>query len=85
MLAVNIILFGTILGLLFSLWKKSVARSIIYILIGMAGAFLGAFLGFGDAPFMMQNPIFNTMVLLLLGSLILLTVVMLIDKKITKK
>lgn len=43
----------------------------LYVPLGLVGALLGAFVAFGDAPYLLRYPIFNSFTLALLGSVAL--------------
>lgn len=42
-----------------------------YLVFSVGGSLVGAFLAFGDAPFLLRYPIFNPMTLSVVGSLVL--------------
>jgi len=45
--------------------------ALLYVSVALVGALLGAFVAFGDAPFLLRYPIFNPFTLALLGSVTL--------------
>ena len=59
MLILVIILTGIVVGMLPGLLKLEEKVGIVNIVIGIVGAFLGALLGFGDAPMFLNHPFLN--------------------------
>jgi hypothetical protein len=45
--------------------------ALLYVPVALVGAFLGAFVAFGDGPFLRRYPVFNPFTLALLGSVAL--------------
>jgi len=61
---------GIVVGILPGLLKLDKVLSITNIVVGLAGAFVGAFLGFGDAPFLLKYPLLNEVTLMVAVSLL---------------
>jgi uncharacterized membrane protein YeaQ/YmgE (transglycosylase-associated protein family) len=61
---------GIVVGILPGLLKLDKALSITNIVVGLAGAFVGAFLGFGDAPLLLKYPLLNEVTLMVAVSLL---------------
>ena len=59
-------------------WKAAV-----YILVGIAGAFVGA-LSFGDAPLLMQYPSLNPSTLSVVAAVVFVTVVRVMDMRVLR-
>ena len=57
-------------------------RAVVYITVGIAGAFIGALLSFGDEPLLMRNPALNPSTLSVLAAVVLVTFVRLVDGRI---
>ena len=64
MLIVFILVTGIVVGILPGLLKLDKMFSIINIVVGFFGAFVGAFLGFGDAPLFLKYPFLNQFTLM---------------------
>ena len=56
---IQIIVTGIVVGILPGLFKLDQKFSIANISFGLVGAFVGAFLGFGDAPLFLEYPFIN--------------------------
>jgi uncharacterized membrane protein YeaQ/YmgE (transglycosylase-associated protein family) len=61
---------GIVAGILPGLFKLDKMYSITNIVVGIAGALVGAFLGFGDAPFLLKYPFLNEKTLMVAVSLL---------------
>ena len=48
--------------------------------IGLVGAFVGAFLSFGDAPFLMSRPYLNPWTVAIIVSTLLVTIAWVLEK-----
>jgi hypothetical protein len=68
-LAIYLLVIATAVGLIASRGNGRLA--LLYVPVALVGAFLGAFVAFGDAPFLLRNRMFNPFTLALLGSLAL--------------
>ena len=55
------------------------------VLIGIVGAFVGALLSFGDAPFLMRHPYLNPWTLSVLGAVLLVTVLGVVDENVFRR
>ena len=71
MLAINIVLIAVVVGIIAS--RGSPRLAILYVPVALIGALLGAFVAFGDAPFLLRYPIFNPFTLALLGSVVVVS------------
>ena len=65
-----IIVTGIVVGILPGLFKLDKKFSIANISFGLVGAFIGAFLGFGDAPLFLEYPFLNEKTLMVAVSLL---------------
>jgi len=68
MLIALILVTGIVAGILPGLLKLDKVFSISNILVGFAGALIGAFIGFGDAPIFLKYPFLNEITLMVAGS-----------------
>ena len=64
MLIIFILVTGIVVGILPGLLRLDKVFSITNIIVGFAGALVGAFLGFGDAPIFLKFPFLNEMTLM---------------------
>ena len=64
MLILFILVTGIAVGILPGLLKLDKMFSIANIVVGLVGALVGAFLGFGDAPFLLKYPFLNEITLM---------------------
>jgi uncharacterized membrane protein YeaQ/YmgE (transglycosylase-associated protein family) len=71
MLILFILVTGIVIGILPGLLKLDKMFSITNILVGLVGALVGAFLGFGDAPLFLKYPILNEKTLMVAVSFLL--------------
>ena len=78
MLIFYIILIGSIIGLTPS--RQSKHKRFVYVPIGIAGALVGAFLSFGDAPFLMNHPYLNPWTVAIIVSTLLVTTAWVLEK-----
>ena len=78
MLLFYIILIGSIIGLTAS--RQSNRKRFVYVPIGVVGAFVGAFLSFGDAPFLMSHPYLNPWTVAIIVSALLVTIAWVLEK-----
>lgn len=63
---------------------KPGVRMAVYVTIGVIGAFMGAFLAFGDAPFLMRYPLLNELTVSLIMSVLLVTVARALERKVRR-
>ena len=63
-----IIVTGVVVGMLPGIFKLDKRLSIANISLGLVGALVGAFLGFGDAPLFLKYPFFNEKTLMIVVS-----------------
>jgi len=68
-LASYLLVIATAVGMLAS--RGNLRLAMLYVPVSLAGALLGAFFAFGDAPFLLRYPIVNPFTLALLGSVVL--------------
>ena len=76
----HVLVGGTTIGLVAAChlsWKV-----LVYVPIGIVGAFVGALLSFGDAPFLMRYPFLNPWTLSVLAAVLLVTALGVLDKKV---
>ena len=73
-----IILVGSIVGIISS--RHSNRKRFVYVPIGLVGAFVGAFLSFGDAPFLMRHPYLNPWTLAIIVSTLLVSIAWVLEK-----
>ena len=73
-----IILVGSIIGLTAS--RQSKRKRFIYVPIALVGAFVGAFLSFGDAPFLMSRPYLTPWTVAIIASALLVTIARVLEK-----
>jgi uncharacterized membrane protein YeaQ/YmgE (transglycosylase-associated protein family) len=71
MLILIILITGVVIGILPGLLKLDKMFSITTIIVGLVGALVGAFLGFGDAPLFLKYPILNEITLMVAVSFLL--------------
>lgn len=71
MLAVYLFVIAVAVGSIASRGQQRLA--LLYVPVALVGALLGAFVGFGDAPFLLRYPIFNSYTLALVGSVALVS------------
>ena len=57
-------------------------KVLVYVPIGIAGAFVGALLSFGDAPFLMRHPSLNPWTLSVMAAVLLVTALAVVDEKV---
>jgi uncharacterized membrane protein YeaQ/YmgE (transglycosylase-associated protein family) len=76
-----IIATGAIIGVLPALLKLDERYSITNILLGIAGAFVGAFLGFGDTPLFLKYPFLNEKTLMVAGSFLFVFIKVFITRR----
>ena len=69
MLAIYLLVIAAVVGSIASRGNGRLA--LLYLPVALAGALLGAFVAFGDAPFLLHYRVFNPYTLALLGSVTL--------------
>jgi uncharacterized membrane protein YeaQ/YmgE (transglycosylase-associated protein family) len=78
MLFIYVLVVGSIVGIILA--RQFNWRMLIYVLIGVVGAFIGGFLGFGDAPFLLRHSYLNSWTLSIIVSVFLVTVTWILGK-----
>ena len=74
MLIIFILVTGIAVGILPGLLGLDKVFSITNIVVGFAGALVGAFLGFGDAPIYLKYPFLNEITLMLSVSILFVVI-----------
>jgi len=64
MLILLIVATGIVVGMLPGLLKLDNLFSVTNMVVGSVGAFIGAFLGFGNAPLFLKYPLLNEVTLM---------------------
>lgn len=57
-------------------------KVLVYVPIGIVGAFVGALLSFGDAPFLIRYPVLNPWTLSVLAAVLFVTPLGVVDEKV---
>jgi hypothetical protein len=70
MMILLILVTGTLAGMIPGVLGQYRMFSIANILVGIAGAFTGAFFGFGDVPLLLEYPFLNEKSLMIFGALV---------------
>jgi len=83
MLIIYILVTGTAVGMLPGLLKFDRMFSITNIVVGFAGALVGAFLGFGDAPLFLEYPFLNEITLMVTVSFLFVIIKVSVSRKRT--
>ena len=83
MMILLILITGLGMGMLPGLLKLDKRFSITNMIVGFAGAFVGAFLGFGDAPFLLKYPFLNPLTLMLAVSFLFVAIKVAVTRKRT--
>ena len=81
MMALLILITGLGIGMLPGLLKLDKRFSITNMAVGFVGAFVGAFLGFGDAPFLLKYPFLNPLTLMLAVSFLFVAIKVAVTRK----
>ncbi len=81
MLIIFILLTGIVVGILPGLLKLDEMFSITNIVVGFVGALVGAFLGFGDAPFFLKYPFLNELTLMVAVSFLFVFIKVSVSRK----
>ena len=81
MLIIFILVTGIAFGILPGLLRLDKVFSITNIVVGFAGALIGAFLGFGDAPLFLKYPFLNEITLMVSVSLLFVVIKVSVTRK----
>ncbi len=81
MLILLILITGIVVGILPGLLKLDKMFSITNIVIGLVGALVGAFLGFGDAPLFLKYPFLNQITLMVAVSFLFVLIKVSVTRK----
>lgn len=81
MLLILILVTGILIGILPGLLKLDKMFSITNIAVGLIGALVGAFLGFGDAQLFLEYPFLNEITLMVAVSFLFVFLKVLIKRK----
>jgi len=81
MLIIFILVTGILVGIFPGLLKLDKIFSIINIVVGIAGAFVGAFFGFGDAPLFLKYPFLNEITLMVAVSFLFVIIKVFVTRK----
>ena len=81
MMFLLILITGLGIGMLPGLLKLDKRFSITNIAVGFVGACIGAFLGFGDAPFLLKYPFLNPLTLMLAVSFLFVAIKVAVTRK----
>ena len=81
MLIIFILVTGIIVGILPGLLRLDKVFSITNIVVGFAGALVGAFLGFGDAPIFLKYPFLNEITLMVSVSILFVVIKVSVTRK----
>ena len=81
MLIVFILVTGIVVGILPGLLKLDKMFSVTNIVAGLAGALVGAFLGFGDAPLFLEYPFLNEITLMVAVSFLFVVIKVSVARK----
>lgn len=71
MLAIYLLVIAVVVGAIAS--RQDWRTALVYVPVAFVGALLGAFVAFGDAPFLLRYRILNPFTLALLGSIALVS------------
>jgi len=81
MLILFILVTGIVVGILPGLLKLDKMFSITSIAVGLVGALVGAFLGFGDAPLFLKYPFLNEITLMVAVSFLFVFIKVSVTRK----
>ena len=76
----HVLVAGTTIGLVAA--RRLSWKVLVYIPVGIIGAFIGALLTFGDAPFLMRHPSLNPWTVSVLAAACLVTALAVADRKV---
>ena len=82
MLLLYLLVVGSIVGAITA--SKPGVRMVAYITIGVLGALIGAFLTFGDTPFLLRYPLLNPATASVIVSILLVTVVRALERRVRR-
>ena len=71
---------GTAIGIVAA--RRLSWKMLVYVPVGIVGAFAGALLTFGDAPFLMRHPSLNPWTASVLAAALLVTALAVVDKRV---
>ena len=69
-----ILITGIVVGILPGLLKFDRMFSITNTIVGLVGAFFGAFIGLGDAPLFLKHPYLNEISLMIAVSILIVSI-----------
>ncbi len=81
MLIILILVTGIAIGILPGLLKLDKMFSITNIVVALAGALVGAFLGFGDVPLFLKYPFLNEITLMVAVSFLFVVIKVFVTRK----
>ena len=81
MLILFILVTGIVIGILPGLFKLDKMFSITNMVVGFAGALVGAFLGFGDAPLFLKYSFLNEITLMVAVSFLFVVIKISVTRK----
>ena len=81
MLIILILVTGIVVGILPGLLKLDAMFSIPNMVVGFVGALIGTFLGFGDAPLLLEYPFLNEITLMVSVSFLSVFVKVFVTRK----
>jgi uncharacterized membrane protein YeaQ/YmgE (transglycosylase-associated protein family) len=81
MIILFILMTGILVGILPGLLKLDKMFSMANIAVGIVGALVGAFLGFGDAPLFLESLFLNEITLMVAGSLLFVLAKVFVSRK----
>ena len=76
----HVLVAGTAIGLVAA--QRLSWKLLVYVPVGIVGAFIGALLTFGDAPFLMRQPLINPWTASVLAAACLVTALAVVDRKV---
>ena len=76
----HVVVAGTAIGLVAA--RRLSWKMMVYVPVGIVGAFVGALLTFGDAPFLMRHPSLNPWTASVLAAACLVTALAVADRKV---
>ena len=76
----HVLVAGTVIGLVAA--QRLSWKLLVYVPVGIIGAFGGALLTFGDAPFLMRHPSLNPWTASVMAAACLVTAVAVADRKV---
>ena len=76
----HLLVAGTAIGLVAA--RRLSWKMLVYVPVGIVGAFVGALLTFGDAPFLMRHPSLNPWTVSVMGAALLVTALAVLEVKV---